>query len=211
MNTTFLPAIDLLGTIAFAISGAFAGVHKDMDLFGINVLAVTTACGGGLIRDLLIGITPPAACLNPFYVTVAAVTANIIFLILKMHKAMPARAFQVYDSMLFVFDTLGLAAFTVNGVMVGVSSGHSDNLFLLTFLGFLTGVGGGVLRDLMADQVPDIFRKHIYALAAIAGGLTTGLVLPHVQDPTGAMLAGFAVVGLRCLAKHYRWNLPKIS
>lgn len=212
MNWDTLGFIDLIGTIAFAISGAFVGVRKEMDLFGINMLAVTTACGGGVLRDLIVNSTPPLMFTNPFYVAVAVVCANAVFLLLKLHQHMPAKLVPVYDNTLFWFDTLGLAAFTTDGVMIGVGHGHGDNLFFLSFLGFLTGVGGGVLRDVLSDQIPDIFRKHIYALAAIAGALVSGALLKYGAAPRLSMTAGFVtVLLLRVLAAHYRWNLPRID
>ena len=212
MSWDMLDFIDMIGTIAFAISGAFVGVRKEMDLFGINMVAVTTACGGGVLRDLIVDSTPPLMFTNPFYVAVAAVCANAVFLLLKRHRHMPARLVPVYDRTLFWFDTLGLAAFAVDGVMIGVQQGYGDNLFFLSFLGFLTGVGGGVLRDVLSDQIPDIFRKHIYALAAIAGALVTGGMLKYGAAARPAMTAGFfTVLLLRVLAAHYRWNLPKIE
>ena len=115
----------------------------------------------------------------------------------------------VYDKMLFWFDTLGLAAFTVDGIMVGIGCGYGDNAFLLVFLGFLTAVGGGTLRDVLAGRIPDIFLKHVYAVAAIAGG--TVLILTRGFGERAAMILGFSlVIALRCLAAHYRWNLPRI-
>lgn len=214
MTWSLLAAVNLLGTIAFAISGTFVGIQNKMDLFGINMLAITTACGGGLLRDLVIGITPPMLCRNPIYVAISAVVANVIFIFLYLHKEMPARLEKINSLALFWFDTLGLAAFSVNGVMIGVRVGYraERNMLLLVFLGFLTGVGGGLLRDVLARRIPDIFTKHIYAIASIIGALVTVLILVFLQKQTLAMTAGFfVVVLLRLLASHFRWNLPKIS
>lgn len=212
MTEVLLLFFDVIGTIAFAISGAFAGVRKKMDFFGVIVLAITTACGGGLVRDLIVGNIPPSMFRNPFYVGVATIVANIVFWLAYAHQKMPKNMTVVYDKMLFWFDTLGLAAFTVDGVMVGIRAGHEENLFLIVFLGFMTGVGGGTLRDVLADQIPDIFLKHIYAVAAIAGGLTMALLYHFGMELKNAMVAGFAmVILLRCLAAHFRWNLPRIT
>lgn len=203
---------DFIGTIAFAISGAFVGIKKKMDIFGVNVLAITTACGGGMIRDLIIGDTPAGMFRNPIYVAVAAVIANIVFLLMYRHKHIPKKLAPLYDTMLFWFDTLGLAAFTVDGVMAGVEAGFYDNAFLICFLGFMTGVGGGALRDIMANQMPDIFRKHIYAVAAIAGSVFMTAVYRVTESQRGAMICGFLLVlTLRNLAKYFQWNLPKVE
>ena len=209
MTEALVVLFDLIGTIAFAISGALVGINKKMDLFGTLVLAITTACGGGCVRDIVVGSIPPAMCRNPIYVGIAAVVATIVFLLVFFHTHMPRVLAPLYDKMLFWFDTLGLAAFTVDGVMVGTQCGYEDNIFLLVFLGFLTAVGGGTLRDVLAGRIPDIFLKHIYAVAAIAGGLLLTLTRPLGDKPS--MILGFSlVIALRCLAAHYRWNLPRI-
>ena len=212
MTETLLLFFDIVGTIAFAISGAFMGVRKKMDIFGVTVLAITTACGGGLMRDLIVGNIPPYMFRNPVYVGIATVVANIVFWLVHAHQKMPRNMTVIYDKMLFWFDTLGLAAFTVDGVTVGIGAGHAENLFLIVFLGFMTGVGGGTARDVLADQIPDIFLKHIYAVASIAGGLTMALLYHWGARRNTAMVAGFSmVILLRCLAAHFRWNLPRIT
>lgn len=203
--------LDLLGTIAFAVSGAALAIQKKMDIFGVNVLAVVTAIGGGVLRDSLIGALPPASFMNPFYVTVAVLTANTVFLVMYFQPPVPARASLIYDGTMFWFDTLGIAAFTVDGVMLGVERGFVTQTFLLTFLGVVTGVGGGVIRDLLANQMPSILRKRVYAVASIAGGALMAAMLERGIDETACMLTGFAVVVLiRILAAHFRWNLPSV-
>ena len=212
MPVTLLTLFDFIGTVAFAISGALVGIHKKMDIFGVNVLAVTTACGGGMIRDLIIGCIPPKMFRNPVFVLVAVVVANVVFLLCYLHRHMPKKMARFYDAMLFWFDSVGLAAFTVDGVMAGVRAGHGSNAFLICFLGFMTAVGGGALRDVMANQMPDIFRKHIYAVAAIAGAILMTVLLRCLGSESTAMIAGFLLVlVLRKLAAHFRWNLPKVS
>ena len=210
MTEVLLLIFDLIGTIAFAISGALVGVGKRMDLFGTIVLAICTATGGGVLRDLMVGNIPPYMFRNPLFVGIAALVALVVFFLLYLHTKMPKMLSMVYDKMLFWFDTLGLAAFTVDGVMVGIRRGYEDNALLLVFLGFLTAVGGGTLRDVLAGRIPDIFLKHIYAVAAIAGGVT--LTLTRFLGARISMILGFGVViALRCLAAHYRWNLPRIK
>ena len=145
MTEVLVIFFDLIGTIAFAISGALVGVNRRMDLFGIIVLAVSTACGGGMIRDITVGNIPPNMFRNPLYVGIAAGVAVVVFILFYSHAKMPRRMAPVYDKMLFWFDTLGLAAFTVDGIMVGIGCGYGDNAFLLVFLGFLTAVGGEFL------------------------------------------------------------------
>lgn len=209
---TILIIFDFIGTIAFATAGALVAIRKEMDIFGVNVMAVCTATGGGVIRDLLIGITPPHAFRNPKYVLVACITANIVFFFLSRHPKVTKAVRAIYDSIYFSFDTLGLAAFTIDGVMAGVNAGHESNIFLLVFLGMITGVGGGVLRDVLAIRTPDIFRKHIYALSSILGALIVALAVRLPGYETSGMVAGFfAIIIIRCLAARFKWNLPRMK
>ena len=212
MPWVLLEAVDFLGTVAFAISGALVGISRNMDLFGVELLAVTTACGGGLLRDVVVGNTPPNLFRNPFYAAAALLVGGVVFLLMYLHARMGRHAAHLYEVALFWFDTLGLAAFSVDGVMVGVRAGFRDEVFLLAFLGFLTGVGGGLLRDLMADRIPDICVKHVYALAAVLGATVMALMLKFTDRVTVSMLLGFATVLLtRILAVRFDWNLPRVE
>lgn len=149
---------------------------------------------------------------NPFYVIVSVGVANIVFLLMYRHRKMPKKIHGLYDQMLFWFDTFGLGAFTVDGVMIGVGAGYGAKLFLLIFLGFMTGVGGGALRDIMADQMPDIFVKHIYALASIAGGIFMIVLFKLFHSWRIAMVGGFCmVIIVRYFAARFNWNLPKVQ
>lgn len=209
---TILLIMDYIGTVAFAVIGALAGIRKRMDLFGVLVMAVVSATGGGVIRDLVIGSLPPAAFVYPRFVTLAGITGCIVFLILSRHPHMPQRLAKVYDGILFSCDTLGLAAFTVDGVVIGISHGYHDNLFLLVFLGVITGVGGGVIRDLFATETPGIFKKHIYAIASIAGVLIIALAFRTGLPEQLSLIAGFvSIVLLRAFAVKFHWNLPRID
>lgn len=213
MTLSFIMIMDIIGTIAFAISGAMVAIHKQMDIFGVNILAITTATGGGVIRDLIIGQNPPVMFSNPTYVFVAIVTANVVFLVVyfsRKYSKKEEHMLAFYEIVLFWCDTLGLAAFSVDGVNAGVSAGYERNLFLLVFLGVVTGVGGGVIRDMMANEMPYIFVKHIYASASLVGALLAA-VLWSTAGQNGSMLCGFVVVlVIRALARHYKWNLPKL-
>jgi uncharacterized membrane protein YeiH len=204
--------IDVIGTIAFAVSGAMLAVRKRMDIFGVCILAVTTATGGGVVRDLLIGKNPPVMFRDPVYVVIAVITSAIVVLSLHFQKQERKKYIAVLnEKLLFICDTLGLAAFTVNGVSTGMYAMGYKNLFLVTFLGVVTGVGGGVMRDIFAREMPEIFVKHIYACAAIVGAFLTGILWDRIGE-NGAMSIGFAaVVLIRILAAYYHWNLPRID
>lgn len=210
----FIFITNIIGTVAFAVSGAMAGIRKNMDIFGVNILAILTATGGGIIRDLITGTTPPAAFTNPVYVIIAAVAANITFIYVfwqhKQKHGVSDKARIIYDKVFFWFDTLGLAAFTADGVHTGLLGSHSDNAFLVIFLGVVTGVGGGVLRDVLSLEMPVIFVKHVYACASLVGAAIVYVVYVLTNSSEAAMLAGFFFVCvIRFCAAHYGWNLPK--
>lgn len=212
MSVLLLAIFDFIGTVAFAISGAITGIQKKMDIFGVNILAIMTACGGGLTRDIVMGNFPPKMFINPFYVLVAAIVANIVFFIMFFHKGVPEKFTGAFDKGLFISDTLGLAAFMVDGVMIGANFGYEDDLFLLVFLGFITGVGGGVLRDVLSIQMPAIFVKHVYALPVIIGGIVMVSMHEIMHTWNIAMISSFTlVILLRVMARHYLWNLPKVQ
>lgn len=204
---TFILIINLLGTVAFAASGAMIGLKKNMDIFGVCILGLTTATGGGVIRDLILGVTPPMAFRDPTAAIVALVTSAVFF---SRHvRRVLTHNQRWYDLLLFWMDTLGLGVFSVIGVELAFSQAERPTFFLLAFVGTLTGVGGGVLRDLLAQEMPYIFVKHIYACASLAGAAVCAGMWNHV-DSVDAMSVGMAtVVLIRALAAHYHWNLPK--
>ncbi len=203
--------MEILGTIAFASSGALVAMQQNMDIFGINVLAVVTAVGGGILRDILIGNLPPVMFRKPVYALVAMITCNVLFFIFYCNKKLmqDERFMLFYDKLMLVMDAVGLGIFTVVGVKTGAESTYRDNGFLLLFLGVITGVGGGVIRDMLATQKPYILVKHVYACASILGALVCILLWPYGELP--AMSAGAAVVMvIRFLAMTFRWNLPRL-
>lgn len=209
--STFQFAIELIGTIAFAGSGAMVAIRKRLDLLGVLILGVTTAVGGGMIRDLVIGIHPPVMFQDPVYVTVAIMTSLILFILLKIYR--PIMSFlesELYDNILNFMDAIGLGVFTVIGVNTAIYKGRGEYLFLEIFLGVITGVGGGVLRDIMVRQVPAILWKHIYACASIAGAVSYIVLRKILGDDIGMFFSTCIVVVIRLLARRYKWNLPRI-
>jgi len=205
--TLFLPLFEILGTVAFAVSGAFVAIGKKMDIFGVAVLGLTTALGGGVIRDLILGVTPPVMFRTPAYAFLAVVTAVIVF-IPSVRRFLTARQ-SLYDRVLLLFDSVGLGVFTVVGVQAAHGAGFADNLFLQIFVGTLTGVGGGILRDVMAQHTPYVFSKHVYASASLAGALLCA-ILWRFTGGAPAMIAGAALTFvLRLCAAHFRWSLPR--
>lgn len=190
---------DMLGTVAFAVAGALVGVRKKFDIFGIAVLALSTAVGGGIVRDVVISNTPPMAFRNPIYVTVSVLSAAAVVLV---HKQV-----YRYNMTIQVCDALGLGAFTVAGANMAVTFGY-NNFLTVAFLAVVTAAGGGVLRDILARDVPGIFRKEIYAVAALAGAVCFYYVYPHVDEDTAMYVCFSVTTMLRLLAMKYNWQLP---
>lgn len=197
----------MLGTVAFAASGAMVGIRKDMDVFGVCILGLTTACGGGMVRDVLLGNTPPNAFQDPTASAVAVLTSLVIFLS-AVRRLLTANQ-RRYDLSMLLMDSAGLGIFTVMGIRVAWSCVEQPTLYLLVFVGVITGVGGGVLRDVMAGDTPYIFVKHIYACASLAGALVCGLLWEAAGEVPAMLLGAGVVLLLRLLSAHYKWNLPK--
>ena len=209
----FIFILELIGTVAFASSGAMIAIEKKMDIFGVNVLGATTAVGGGIMRDIILGLTPPGAFSHPVYVLVAALTSTFLFVIAYAKPtAFESRVkTDYYDKLMFWCDTAGLGIFTVVGIQAAVRAVGGENVFFFVFIGTLTGVGGGVLRDIMAGETPYILVKHIYACAAIAGGIVCVVGRTAFGEAYGTILGLAATVLLRFLAAHFRWNLMRVS
>lgn len=210
IQTILIFCMELAGTIAFAASGAMVGIHCRMDIFGVCVLGVMTAVGGGMTRDVILG-NVPGALVKPVYVLAAVITALFVFIVLYFRKnVLKGRFGIVYDRIMLVMDSLGLGIFTVMGVMTGMNEGYGENAFLLTVLGTLTGVGGGLLRDMMAGQPPYIFVKHIYACSSVVGAVSCVWIYRIFGQLPAMVISSLLVVVIRFLAAHYRWNLPRI-
>lgn len=201
---------EIIGTIAFAISGAVLAIERQLDLFGVLFLGAVTAIGGGIVRDLLLGQNPPQAFLNYIYLTTAVLSALAVFLFTALNQRRHTPLPFINDEVLNFFDAAGLGIFSVIGVQNTMNAGFGDNAFFCIFLGMTTGVGGGMLRDIMSRATPAVLRKHIYALASIAGSLCYYYLQFHHR--TFAIFATTVlVIVIRMLASHYRWTLPRLS
>ncbi|RYD15109.1 MAG: trimeric intracellular cation channel family protein [Lysobacteraceae bacterium] len=197
---TLLLVLDLCGTFVFALSGALAAVRRRLDIFGVLVLAVAAATSGGVARDLLIGAVPPAAIRDWRYLAAAIVAGVITFrwaaLIEKLQN--PVR----------MFDAAGLALFAVAGTEKALAFGIDPPIAAL--LGMLTGIGGGMARDLLLAQVPMVLRADLYAIAALAGATVVVVGEMLDQHSLAVVLAGAALCfTLRMLAVRRGWQLPR--
>ena len=206
MSDLLLLIFELIGTVAFAISGAMTGLRKKMDIFGVIILGLVTAVGGGVLRDVILGFTPPNMFRNPVYAIVAAV-ASVLLFSSKIRNAIFKKQ-KVYDFCLLVMDSIGLGIFTVVGIMVAQNR-IVNNPFFLVFLGVITGIGGGVMRDVMAGNTPYIFVKHFYATASIIGAIVTVVLWGYIGATFSMVIGAVLIVVLRLLAAHFHWSLPK--
>ncbi len=208
MGNEVYVAIELIGIIAFSISGAAVAFKKQMDLFGIIMLGSCTALGGGVLRDVMLGITPPTMFKNPIYAVVAAVSSLVVFVPFVRRLLDGSRAYEIT---MLVMDSLGLGVFTVIGIQTALSKNPDFGRFLLVSVAVLTGIGGGVLRDVMAGERPYVFVKHFYACASLIGAVVCVLLKDIIGLSAASVIGGSAVVALRLLAATFHWKLPKPS
>ena len=193
--------LDILGTIAFAISGVLIAINKKMDLFGILIIAFVTAIGGGTLRDILIGQTPVSWMKDMTFTYV--ILGSAVFAIIVRKKINYLR------TSLFLFDTIGIGLYTVVGVEKGISAGLHPIICIA--LGTISACFGGVIRDMLCNEIPVIFRKEIYATACILGGLSYFLLRKLPIDPNVVFaIAGLIVIVVRLIAVKFKIALPSI-
>lgn len=197
-----MSVMELIGTVAFAASGAIVAIQKNLDYFGIGFLAITTAVGGGVIRDTIINADLPVALANPIFVIVSIITAAAVILFYR-HVVLRRKT-------LLFFDAVGLAAFAAIGAETAVKYGH-DMPFVVIFLALLTGCGGGTLRDVFAGQIPFIFVKEIYAIAAIAGAVTFLAVDAFAPMKVAAYACFGVTLLIRLIAIKKNIHLKKVT
>lgn len=195
---------DILGTIVFAISGATTAIRKDMDILGVIVLGVVTACGGGCLRDMMTNNTP-AILYKPDTIVLAVIFSFITFCFIMLNIKMTEM--KIYNWVFVISDALGLAIFTVAGCdkVAGMYT-----VGYVVFFGVLTGVGGGIIRDILAGETPYVLTKHFYASSCIIGGIVYMILRPYAKD-IAAYFGVTIVFVTRMLAYIYKWNLPKVN
>lgn len=204
-------SFEILGTMAFAVSGAAEAMKKEMDLLGVLVLGLVTAVGGGILRDVLTGQLPPLSFQNPRNALIAIFTAFAAFLLaVLLSRREKKTGHLLWSQVLFFSDAVGLGTFTVLGIRCVQGRPGCEAPALLLFVGVVTGVGGGLLRDIFAGNVPYIFQKHVYATASIAGAVLYFYLEKTGYPNTAAVASLLLVLLLRLLAAHFRWNLPRV-
>ena len=201
LNITVEQVIEFLGTFAFAISGIRHAAEKTFDWFGGYVCGIAVAIGGGTIRDLMLGTTP-FWMTNPFYILCTAFALMVVVVF--------SRWIERLKNAWFVFDTLGLALFTIAGIQKSIAFGHP--YWVAIIMGCITGAAGGVIRDIMLVREPVIFHKEIYAMASVMGGLAYWLTIQLDNSIELSAIISFAVTCIiRFLAVRYHLSLPKLK
>jgi uncharacterized membrane protein YeiH len=194
--------LDIIGTMAFALSGALTAMNKRLDPFGILIIAFVTAVGGGTLRDVLIGRTPVGWMLNLNYVYVIFIGYILAILFRKR--------FDKLRKSLFLFDTIGLGVFTLIGLEKGISIGLHP--IICTALGTMTACFGGVIRDILCNEIPVIFRKEIYATICILGGIVFFMLKRgNFPDELIQLVTSLVIIIVRLLVVKFNWSLPTLD
>ena len=211
MREILMLVMELLGTVAFSVSGTLVAARCGLDLFGVLTVGTITAVGGGIIRDIMIGQIPPSVFSNPLVLILALLTSLVVFIIAFINSKRIKDLHQKIDGINIFFDAMGLAAFSVTGVEVTCAAGYGKNIALVIILGVITGVGGGVLRDVLVNEKPYILIKHIYAVASLMGSVVYYVIGVHLEhELIGTIISVLLTITIRMLAAKFRWNLPKV-
>lgn len=210
-DTVFI-VLEIIGTIAFTISGAMTAINRRLDALGVIILGVVTACGGGLLRDIMLGVSPQTLFIHPLYSIIAALTAILLFIVFYIIKDDSLTEKKWYNDLLTVSDAIGLGTFVIVGADTTISlKGIDGNGFLIVFMATLTAVGGGMLRDIFVARVPNIFCKHIYAVPTIIGSIMYYfLVRFNCNAFLNILIVSGFIILIRMLAYKYRWSLPRV-
>jgi uncharacterized membrane protein YeiH len=196
-----LLAVDIAGTFVFAVEGAMAAVNGNLDLIGVMTLAFSTALGGGIVRDMLLGALPPASLRDWRYPTIVLVTAVLVFFLHQFVRVIPGEAIQILDA-------AGLAIFAIAGTQKAML--YKMNPLVAVLLGTITGVGGGTIRDVLLNQVPKVLQFEIYASAAMLGSACMLLATKvRFSASWAAGFGAFVCFFLRVISLWKHWNLPR--
>ncbi|SMC97580.1 trimeric intracellular cation channel family protein [Sporomusa malonica] len=193
---------EITGIIAFAISGALTGIQKRLDVFGVLVLAITTAIGGGILRDVIIGNTPPLTFRDPtFFIISSIATVGVCFTYRWLDK---------FKHTIQIFDAIGLGAFTATSANLALQH-NLDSLFIVTTVAVITGIGGSIMRDVFVQEIPYVFRQEVYAITTIAGAISFYYSQFYFTGNIPLYLCFAITTGLRICCIKYGWNFPVIG
>ena len=212
MTQTVLFILEIIGTISFTVSGSIIAIKRSLDIFGVCFVGGITAVGGGIIRDLIIGKIPPSFFTSYHNFAITLITSVAVFIVAYIFRRKFGELSEKTEHINNIFDAMGLAAFSVMGTEVAFVNGFGDNIILSVTLGMLTGVGGGIIRDILTNSTPYVIKKHVYALASISGSLVYYLMRLTTDDTLIPSIVGIVLIfALRMLATRFLWSLPKIK
>ena len=211
MEAAIITVMEIIGTVAFAVSGSIIAARYELDLFGVMLVGCVTAVCGGMLRDIILGLFPPAVFTNKILLALAAVTSLLVFIISYLNSKRFEKLKHSIENINILFDAIGLAAFSITGIEVAFKSGHGENALLTISMGVITGIGGGIVRDILVDKIPYVLKKHIYALASITGSIIYYLIRQTGNRVIGLFVAVPVIVIIRLLAAMYHWKLPRIK
>ena len=212
ISDIIITIMEWIGTVSFAASGSLVAIGCSLDLFGVITVGCITAVGGGMIRDVFLGNIPPKIFSSPLILLVAILTSVMVFLIAYLYRK-KFEEFRGKTEMINIFfDALGLAAFSINGVEISCMASAEKNALLAITLGVITGVGGGILRDVLVNEKPYVLTRHIYAVVSIVGCVFYYLISVIWGQKVIATFAVIVfIVVMRLLAAKFHWKLPKIK
>ena len=210
MGTAVFTVMEIIGTVAFAISGSLIAARYELDLFGVVLVGCVTAVCGGMLRDILLGQLPPAVFSNKVLLAIAAVTSLLMFIIARLSFDKFEKMEKRIESINILFDAIGLAAFSVTGMETAISAGYEKNALLTISMGVITGIGGGIVRDILVDKIPYVLKKHIYALASIIGCIFYYVIRQSGGKTISPFVCIPIIVIIRLLAAKYHWKLPRV-
>lgn len=203
---------EIIGIVAFAVSGAMIAIDRGLDLFGVVFITVINSFGGGIMRDIIIGEIPPKMFYSFEYLIYAVSSAVVVMVLAAVLKDKFFRNRVAIDKTINIFDAIGLGTFAIVGVRAGITAGFGDNVFLCVFLGMTTGIGGGILRDLLSREKPLVLVKQIYAIAAIFGAILYYYLQKfNMNDTVSIVIPVLFVVVIRMLAAYFKWDLPRVG
>lgn len=198
--------LEILGTVAFSIVGASVAIRKGLDIFGILLISVVSATGGGIIRDLVLGNVPPITFRSPFNITAAILSGLVVMLIFRKNQRLTVQ--RPIQKTVEVFDAIGLSVFTINGIDTALGLNATYGGFLLCFVGVVTAVGGGIMRDILVGQTPAVLKKEIYATASIIGSIFYIVAKAFVTYEFVRWAAILLIIAIRLYSQSKKWNLP---
>ena len=206
--------LQIVGIIAFSVSGALVSIKSKLDVFGVIIVATLTSIGGGITRDLILGHTPPIIFSAGYLhlIIISLVTGLLTFIVAYIKRKDFVHLKEKVDEVNNYFDSMGLAVFTIMGVQATFDYGFSSHALICISLGVVSGVGGGVLRDVLTNSLPYIFTKHIYATASLIGAVVFYLLrMIDGIEPFATIIGVVVIFALRVLATKFHWKAPKIQ